>query len=116
MTGWLDECPFINLGKLRLARSQTVFPAAELRKRIKEDYNAILQKRIAVREAKEIERECTVAISNRTGCIPQTLAGKPFNLMNKSPNGFARNQAKVTRSDGIQHSHFSDVFPVSFDS
>lgn len=70
-------------------------PFTELRRRIKEDYNAVLQKRIAVREAKEIERERTLAISSRTGCIPQTLAGKPVNLLSKTTNGMARSRAKV---------------------
>lgn len=67
----------------------------ELRRRIKDDYNSILQKRIAVREAKEIERERTLAISSRTGCIPQTLAGKPVNLFSKSSNDMSRRRAKV---------------------
>lgn len=55
----------------------------------------MLQKRIAVRESKEIERERTLAISSRTGCIPQTLAGKPVNLMSKNASGLAKSRAKV---------------------
>lgn len=71
---------------------------AELRRRIKDDYNAVLHKRIAVREAKEIERERTLAISCRSGCIPQTLAGRPVNWAVKSTSGSARSRAKVGHS------------------
>lgn len=49
-----------------------------------------------MREAKEIERERTLAISSRTGCIPQTLAGKQVNLMaSMSTHGMSRSRAKV---------------------
>ncbi|GAB0096800.1 hypothetical protein DMENIID0001_123680 [Sergentomyia squamirostris] len=68
----------------------------ELRKRITEDYNVVLQKRIAQREAKEIERTRNLLIEGYSGTESTTGDGPPVVIISKQTHSdMARTRAKL---------------------
>ncbi|XP_055685540.1 inner centromere protein A [Lutzomyia longipalpis] len=68
----------------------------ELRKRIKEDYNVVLQKRIAQRETKEIERTRNLLIEGYTGNSSVSTEGPPVVIISKQTHSdMARRRAKL---------------------
>ncbi|XP_041779000.1 trichohyalin isoform X1 [Anopheles merus] len=57
----------------------------ELQRRIQEDYNVTLEKRISEREAKEIERERNLILSGAGDSIPEEMTSSVF-LVNQKTN------------------------------
>ncbi|XP_059617476.1 uncharacterized protein LOC132262275 isoform X2 [Phlebotomus argentipes] len=68
----------------------------ELRKRIKEDYNVVLHKRIAQREAKEVERTRNLLIEGYAGNNSNSTESPPLVLISKQTHSdMARRRAKL---------------------
>uniref|UniRef100_A0AAG5D707 Uncharacterized protein n=1 Tax=Anopheles atroparvus TaxID=41427 RepID=A0AAG5D707_ANOAO len=72
----------------------------ELQRRIQEDYNVTLEKRISEREAKEIERERNLILSGAGDSIPEEMTSSVFLVNQKTNVNILNKREKVCFDEG----------------